>query len=260
VPALPSSVLEPLWVQVAALLPSARIPIPSAATASASPTASCSTSSSRSWCSAAATGASRTPPARRPPCAAAATSGSPSAWPSRYACWCWPPMTGCSAWRWSTWRGRVHHQGALWRPDRRAKRARPAQTGPQTVGRRRGGRHPAGRAARPGQSPRRWAAGGHPGRRRRGRGAARPASRAPGCRLRLPALPAGPGRTRDGWPGRHAGRPGTDPGGPPVGDRAHARLGQPVWQAALVHRAPPAGRGILAGGCRRRHRLWPAAT
>jgi hypothetical protein len=60
VPALPSSVLEPLWVQVAALLPTRRTPIRWAATAPASPTGSCSTSSSRSWCSAAATGASPT--------------------------------------------------------------------------------------------------------------------------------------------------------------------------------------------------------
>jgi hypothetical protein len=31
------------------------------------------------------------------------------------------------------------------------------------------------------------------------------------------------------------------------GDRAHSRLGQPVRQAALVHRAPPAGGRVLAG-------------
>ena len=38
----------------------------------------------------------------------------------------------------------------------------------------------------------------------------------------------------------------SDPGRPPVGDRAHPRLGQPVRQAALVHRAAP-GRGrVLA--------------
>jgi hypothetical protein len=48
-----------------------------AATVRGSPTGWCSTSSSRFWCLAAATATSPTPHARRPPCAAAATSGSP---------------------------------------------------------------------------------------------------------------------------------------------------------------------------------------
>jgi hypothetical protein len=39
---------------------------------------------------------------------------------------------------------------------------------------------------------------------------------------------------------------------------AHPRLGQPGRQAALVHRAPPAGGGVLVGVGQRRHRLWPA--
>jgi transposase len=82
-------------------------------------------------------------------------------------------------------------------------------------------------------------------------GAAPAASGAPGRRLRLPALPAGPGRTRDDRPDRHAGHPGTDPGGPPLGDRTHPCLGQPVRQAALVHRAAPAGGGVLAGAGQR---------
>src|SRR6266508_1898609 len=49
--------------------PPARSPTRWAATARASLTGSCSTSSSSCWCSAAATGASPTTPARRPPCA-----------------------------------------------------------------------------------------------------------------------------------------------------------------------------------------------
>jgi HAD superfamily hydrolase (TIGR01549 family) len=73
-----------------------------AATGPASPIASSSTSSSRSWCSAAATAGSPTPPAQPPRCAAVATSGSPLAWPSRSAWRCWPPTTGSSAWSWST--------------------------------------------------------------------------------------------------------------------------------------------------------------
>jgi transposase len=46
--------------------------------------------------------------------------------------------------------------------------------------------------------------------------------------------------------------------GPPLGDRADPRLGQPVRQAALVYRTPPAGGRVLAGAGQRRHRLWPA--
>jgi transposase len=68
-----------------------------------------------------------------------------------------------------------------------------------------------------------------------------------GPRLRLPALPAGPYRTRHDRSDRHAGHPGTDPGGPPVAGGAHPCVGQPVQQAALVHRAAPAGGGVLAG-------------
>jgi hypothetical protein len=43
---------------------------------------------------------------------------------------------------------------ARWRPDRRAQPGRPPQAGPETLGRRRGGWHPAGRPARPSQPPR----------------------------------------------------------------------------------------------------------
>jgi transposase len=84
-----------------------------------------------------------------------------------------------------------------------------------------------------------------------------PAGGAPGCRLRRSALPAGAGRTWHGRPDRHAGRASPDPGEPSLAGGAHPRLGQPVRQAALVHRAAPAGRPVLAGACQRRHRLRP---
>src|SRR6266508_3279823 len=84
--------------------PPARSPTRWAATARASPTGSCSTSSSSCWCSAAATAASPTTPARRSPCAADGMSGSPPAWPSGSARRCWPPTTECTAWSWSSWR------------------------------------------------------------------------------------------------------------------------------------------------------------
>jgi transposase len=87
--------------------------------------------------------------------------------------------------------------------------------------------------------------------------AACPAGGAPGCRLRRSALPAGAGRTWHGRPDRHAGRASPDPGEPSLAGGAHPRLGQPVRQAALVHRAAPAGRPVLAGACQRRHRLRP---
>jgi hypothetical protein len=48
------------------------------------------------------------------------------------------------------------------------------------------------------------------------------------------------------------------PGEPTLAGRAHPRLGQPVRQAALVHRASPAGGGVLAGAEQRRRRLRPA--
>jgi hypothetical protein len=76
VPALPSSVLEPLWIQIAALLLTRRDTHPLGCHRPASLTGSASTSSSRSWGSAAGIAASPTPPARPRPCAAAGMSGS----------------------------------------------------------------------------------------------------------------------------------------------------------------------------------------
>jgi transposase len=77
----------------------------------------------------------------------------------------------------------------------------------------------------PANHHRRRAASGGAGHPHRGSVAARPASRAPGRRPRLPAVPAGPGRPGDGGPDRHPGHPGPDPGWSPLGDRAHPRLG-----------------------------------
>jgi transposase len=57
---------------------------------------------------------------------------------------------------------------------------------------------------------------------------------------------------------RHPRGAGAGPGGSPVGDRAHPRLGQPVRQAALVHRAPPNRGRVLAGIGRRRDRVRSA--
>ena len=76
-PAISACILEPLWDQFTALLPTRQVHHPWAATAGASLTASSSTSSSKSWCSAAATAASPIELAQPPRCGAAATSGSP---------------------------------------------------------------------------------------------------------------------------------------------------------------------------------------
>jgi hypothetical protein len=45
---------------------------------------------------------------------------------------------------------------------------------------------------------------------------------------------------------------------PALAGGAHLCLGQPVQQAALVHRAQPPGRGVLAGAGPRDHHLGPA--
>jgi hypothetical protein len=90
VPALSSSVLEPCGSRSPRCCHCARTLIRWAATAPASPTGSSSTSSSRCWCSAAATGASPMPPARRPRCVAAGMSGSPPATTGRPAGRSWP--------------------------------------------------------------------------------------------------------------------------------------------------------------------------
>jgi transposase len=102
VPALPSSILEPLWVQVAALPPDRQVHHPLGCHRPRISDrlvfdkliqilvfgcgyrriadATCSATTLR----------------RR-------DEGSVPAWPSSCACWCWPPTTGCSAWSWSSW-------------------------------------------------------------------------------------------------------------------------------------------------------------
>jgi transposase len=56
----------------------------------------------------------------------------------------------------------------------------------------------------------------------------------------------------------HAWQARAGPGQPSLAGGAHPCVGQPVRQAALVHRTPPAGGGVLAGAGQRRHRLRPA--
>lgn len=162
-PALPSCILKPLWDQFAALLPQRTDTHPLGCTAPASPTAPSSTSSSKSWSSAAATAASKTPPARPPRCAAAGMSdraragrAAAPAGLGRLRPHARPPA-GRSG------RRRLQHQGPLRWPDGRSQPGGPRQTGPQTLGRHRGRRHPAGRGASPRQPPRLPAAGIHPG-------------------------------------------------------------------------------------------------
>jgi hypothetical protein len=68
--------------------------------------------------------------------------------------------------------GRLHHQGALRRPGRRAEPGGPPQAEAEALGRHRRGWHPVGGGAGAGQPPRRRAAGRDPGRHRCGWGAA----------------------------------------------------------------------------------------
>jgi transposase len=128
---------------------------------------------------------------------------------------------------------------------------RPSQAGLETLGRHRRRRHPAGRGPRSGQPPRRRAARGDPGHpgsgQHRDREAARRAGGAPGRRLRLPDLPAGAGRPRVAiWPAMPRAA-STGPGHPPLAGGAHPCVGQPIRQAALGHRAPPDRGPVLAG-------------
>jgi hypothetical protein len=84
--------------------------------------------------------------------------------PSSSAWRCWPPMTSCSAWSWSSWRWTAappRHPAAARPPD---PAQGPPQARPQALGGGRSGRHPVGGAAGPGQPSRRRAAGGDPGR------------------------------------------------------------------------------------------------
>jgi hypothetical protein len=227
-----------------------------AATAPASPTGSSSTSSSRCWCSAAATAASPITPAPPPRCGAAATSGSPSggraAAPGRAGRLRPAVRLGDRA----LGRRRVHHQGTLRRRGRRSEPGGPRQARPEALDRHRIRRHPAGCGPAAAN------------RRDDGLLAATLDTVAT-----LGVLPAQPVVHLDAgydyqtcrqvlveraMVGQIATRgvPGTSPGGPPLAGRAHPRVGQPLRQAALVHRTPPAGGRVLVGAGQRRHRAW----
>jgi hypothetical protein len=144
VPALPSSILEPLWIQVSALLPARQLHHPPGCHRPRIPDriifdkliqilvfgcgyrriadATCSASTLRR---------------RR-------MSGSAPASPSNCAVRCWPPTTGCRLGNGAPGGGRLHHQGALRRAGRRAKSGGSSQAGAETLGRHRGARDPAG--------------------------------------------------------------------------------------------------------------------
>jgi transposase len=110
----------------------------------------------------------------------------------------------------------------------------------------------------PANQHRRRAAGRDPGRHRPDRATPRPAPGPSGRRLRRPAVSAGAGRSGHGGPDRHPRGASADPGRAPLGDRADPCLGKPVRQAALVHRAAPDRGRVLAGTGECRRRLWPA--
>jgi hypothetical protein len=98
VPALPSSVLEPLWVQVAALLPARQDTHPLGCHRQRIPDRIVFDKLIQVLVFGCGYRASPTTPARRPRCAAAAMSGSRLVWLSSCAWRCWAPMTACSAW------------------------------------------------------------------------------------------------------------------------------------------------------------------
>src|SRR5215212_1210421 len=95
VPALPSSVLEPLWVQVAALLPTRQVHHPLGCHRPRIPDRVVFDKLIQVLVFGCGYAGSPITPARPRPCVVAATSGSLWAWPSSYACWSWVPMTSC---------------------------------------------------------------------------------------------------------------------------------------------------------------------
>jgi hypothetical protein len=188
-----------LWVQIAALLPTARLTTHSAASAP-SPTGSSSTSSSKCWCSAAAAQDGRHQLLGDHPRAAAATNGSAPGGRAAAPCGAGRLRPAVRPGDGAPGGGRLHHQGAL----------RRAGHGPSPVDRRKrglkrsmvteaGGVPLATLPAQP--STRRRAAGGDAGHQRRDRRATRTASGASGRRLRLEALPTG-SWPKAGWSAR----------------------------------------------------------
>jgi hypothetical protein len=157
----------------------------------------------------------------------------------RLRCACLAPTTDCLAWSWSTWRWTVHHQGALRQPDRpgpargdRRKQSSKRSTVTQAHGLPLGAvPAPANVATtgcwRPRWTP--WSCLGYC-----------PPSR--WCTWTPPTTTSPAGRC---WPDAAwsatspRGRASPDPREPTLAGGAHPRLGQPVRQAALVHRAPP---------------------
>jgi hypothetical protein len=188
-----------LWVQIAALLPPARLTTHSAASAP-SPTRSSSTSSSKCWCSAAAAqdrrhqllGDHPAPPPRRmdqrrggraaAPCGAGRLR--PAVRPGVGA----SGVDGCITK--APCGGQVAGPSPVDRRKRGLKRSMVTEAGGIPL------------ATLPAQPiTRRRAAGGDAGHHRRGRRATRTASGAPGRRLRLEALPTG-SWPKAGWSAR----------------------------------------------------------
>jgi transposase len=103
-PALPSSILEPLWVQFAALLPTRQVHHPLGCHRRRIPDRVIFDKLIQVLVFAAATAGSPITPARRPRCAAAVTSGSSSALSTGSDVRYLTPTIGCSGWNWTTWR------------------------------------------------------------------------------------------------------------------------------------------------------------
>jgi hypothetical protein len=117
---------------------------------------------------------------------------------------------------------RLHHQGVLRRQTAGHRPVERRKQGAEALGRRRGAWDPAGGGAGPSQPPRRWAVGRHLGRHRRGWPAAAAARGAPGRRLRLAVVPAGLERAGHGRRDRHSGQ------APPVQASVAGRWGAPM--------------------------------
>jgi hypothetical protein len=123
VPAVPSSVLEPLWVQVAALLPTRQVHHPLGCHRPRIPDRVVFDKLVQVLVFGCGYRRIADRPARRRPCGAAATSGSPPAWPNSCTWRYWPPTTACTAWSWSTWRwmGASPRRPAVARPPAQAR-------------------------------------------------------------------------------------------------------------------------------------------
>ena len=257
-PALPSSVLEALWVQVAALLPTRQDTHPPGCHRPRIPDRIVFDKLIQVPVFGCGTAAPPITAARRPPAPPPRRVDRPG--PDRAAAPCGArrlrpavrPGTGAPG------GGRLQHQSALRRPDRRAQPDGPPQTGAEPVGGHRRGRHFRWRRRRPrpttaptGCWPPPLDAVGPLG----------PPPQRPPC-TGTPAMTtrrAGRSCASGAWPARspqvaspHRCRPAA------AGPKSAPRVGQPGRHAALVHRTPPAGGRVLAGAGQRHHRLRPA--